>query len=306
MKKNWQWIIALLPLAAGIILRVLAGFHLLPNPVIYLRGAWTEVFLLFTILVSGLMIAFMLHQRRRQLQHQREINDLIHDAQHDRQQFLQRLDHELKNPLTTLRSDISNLRIQLNDPSDAASLDSVAEQTERITNLVSDLRKLASFESIPFEFVPVDLTVLLRDLVDQVLADHPERTATIHLTLPQAPWPLPKLVGDGDLIYLALYNVLDNALKFTQAGDTIEIRGSETGSQVSIEIADTGCGIEAGDLPFVWDELFRGKQAHGKSGSGLGLAMVRAIIERHHGSVDVHSRLGDGTVFHIELPVTKL
>lgn len=80
-----------------------------------------------------------------------------------------------------------------------------------------------------------------------------------------------------------MYNLLDNALKFSQPGDTIEVRGREDNRYVYLEVADTGPGIREEELPHVWEELYRGNSGRSVPGSGLGLAIVRAIAERHAG-----------------------
>jgi two-component system OmpR family sensor kinase len=122
------------------------------------------------------------------------------------------------------------------------------------------------------------------------------------LVLPQAPWPVPDILGDWDLLFLAIYNLLDNALKFTRPGDTVEVRASEDGTHVIVEVADTGPGIPEEEVPRVWEELYRGQGARGVPGSGLGLALARAIAERHGGRVSLRSRVGQGTVVTMRLP----
>jgi two-component system OmpR family sensor kinase len=122
------------------------------------------------------------------------------------------------------------------------------------------------------------------------------------LSVPQAPWPLPPVRGDRDLLFLAVYNLLDNALKFTQAGDTIEVRASEDGPTVVIEVADTGLGMPDEEVAHVFEELYRGQEARGIEGSGLGLALVKAVVERHGGRVFTRSRPGQGSVFTLRLP----
>jgi two-component system OmpR family sensor kinase len=114
---------------------------------------------------------------------------------------------------------------------------------------------------------------------------------------------VPDVLGDWDLLFLASYNLLDNALKFTRPGDTVEVRAFEDGAFVAIEVADTGPGIPEDDVSRVWEELYRGQGARGIPGSGLGLALVRAIVERHGGQVKLRSRLGQGTVVTMRLPV---
>ena len=146
------------------------------------------------------------------------------------------------------------------------------------------------------------MTELLEDSFNIAL-DHPESVDRIlNLSIPRAPWPLPTINGDRDLLILAIHNLLDNAIKFSQTNDTIEMRAFEDGTSIVIEIADTGPGIPSSDQDHVWEELYRGEQARGIPGSGLGLALVRAIVTRHNGSITLRSRPGEGTVFIMRLP----
>ena len=172
----------------------------------------------------------------------------------------------------------------------------------RLSRLAADLRKLADLETRPLEDAPVDIAELLREVMG-VIQERPEAAdRRLALTLPQAPWPLPIVKGDRDLLFLALHNLVDNALKFTQCDDTVEVRAFEEGTGVAIEVADTGPGIPEAEVPFVWEELSRGQAARGIPGSGLGLALVRAVVARHGGQVGLRSRVGQGTVVTLTLP----
>jgi two-component system OmpR family sensor kinase len=184
-------------------------------------------------------------------------------------------------------------------------IESVETQTLRLSRLLADLRKLAELETRPLDSTPVDMSELLREVVTAT-EERPEADGRhLTLTLPQAPWPLPPVPGDRDLLFLLFHNLLDNALKFTQPGNTIELRAFEDGSKVVVEVADTGPGIPEKEVPLVWEELYRGENARGVPGSGIGLALVRAIAERHHGAVSLRSRVGQGTVFTIHLPAQQ-
>jgi two-component system OmpR family sensor kinase len=227
-------------------------------------------------------------------------------AQGDHRRFLLRLDHELKNPVTAIRIGLANLAAgaagaDVGDDT-RATLDSVSTQVRRIGDLVSDLRKLAELETRPIERTPVDLAELLGE-VTEVVRELPDAGGrTVALALPQAPWPLGTVPGDRDLLFLALHNLLANALKFTAPGDTIEVRARDEGDQVVVEVADTGIGIPDDEVDDVWQELARGTAARGTTGMGLGLAMVRVVVARHDGGVWVRSRVGHGTVVGLRLP----
>lgn len=129
------------------------------------------------------------------------------------------------------------------------------------------------------------------------------RHRDLSVDVPRAPWPLPQISGDWDLLSLAVVNLLDNAVKYTPPDGAIEVRVRETAGRILIEVADTGPGIAPEDLPQIWQELYRSASARSVPGSGLGLSLVRAVVERHHGTVLAESRMGRGTAVRIELPV---
>jgi two-component system OmpR family sensor kinase len=233
---------------------------------------------------------------------QKQLTDTLIEASDERRRFLQRLDHELKNPLTAIRAGLANVSPGAPPAVQREALASVQAEVLRISRLTADLRKLAELETRPLERAPVDVGMLLEEAVG-LAEEHPQaHQRTLTLTLPQVPWPVPNVLGDWDLLFLAVYNLLDNALKFTRPGDTVEVRAFEDGNSVTVEIADTGPGIPAEELPRVWEELYRGQRARGLPGSGLGLALVRAIVEKHGGQVTLRSRVERGTVVTLRLP----
>jgi two-component system OmpR family sensor kinase len=233
---------------------------------------------------------------------QRQMAGLRAESAEERRRFLQRLDHELKNPLTAIRAGLANLANGSDEASRTEALASVELQVLRLSRLTADLRKLAELEARPLERAPVDIAELLQEVVSQAQEQPGVDTRRLNLALPQAPWPVPEVLGDWDLLFLAIYNLLDNALKFTRPGDTVEVRAFDDRAFVVVEVADTGPGIPKEELPRVWEELYRGQGARGVPGSGLGLALTRTILERHGGQVTLRSRLGQGTVVSVRLP----
>ena len=171
--------------------------------------------------------------------------------------------------------------------------------------LVTDLRKLADLETAALSLEDVDIAETVHDAAQAVGEEGAARGGgpKIRLDLPQVPWPLSHVRGDGDLLYSAVYNVISNASKYTQPGGTVEVRGREESGTVTIEVADTGIGVPQADLPAVWSELARAGNARGLPGSGLGLALVSTIVRRHGGSVRMASREGVGTRVWLSLPV---
>lgn len=229
------------------------------------------------------------------------VRDSVARAAEDRLRFLMRLDHELKNPLTAIRAGLANIE-QAGDTAGAA-LASVSAQASRITQLLGDLRKLADLETREIEAAPVDLPGLLHEVREAVDAIPAASERVIQVNVPRAPWPLPLIEGDRDLLFIALQNLVANAVKFTARGDTVEVRASEDGSWVLLEVADTGIGIGADEIGEVWHELARGRAARSLPGTGIGLALVRVVVTRHGGQVAIRSRDGEGTVVSIRLPV---
>ena len=220
------------------------------------------------------------------------------------QQFLRRLDHELKNPLTAVRAAVADLP-QAPPHELQARVDVVDAQARRMGRLVTDLRKLADLETAALSLEDVDIAETVYDAAQAVGEEGAARGGgpKIRLDLPQVPWPLSHVRGDGDLLYSAVYNVISNASKYTQPGGTVEVRGREESGLVTIEVADTGIGVPQADLPAVWSELARAGNARGLPGSGLGLALVSTIVRRHGGSVRMASREGVGTRVWLSLPV---
>ena len=222
-------------------------------------------------------------------------------AAQDRLRFLMRLDHELKNPLTAMRAGLANIE-QAGAAAGSwaahgrsAALVSVSAQADRITRLVSDLRKLADLETQEIETAPVDLPGLLYEVAEAAAEIPGARERVLRLSVPQAPWPLPHVEGDRDLLFIAIQNLISNAVKFSVPGDTVEVRASEDDHWLLLEVADTGTGIPADEIGQVWQELARGRAARSLPGTGIGLALVRVVVTRHGGRVAIRSREGQGT-----------
>lgn len=300
--KWWQWLLSLLPAGAGILISLLASNEIINNSILYLRGSVAALASWVGVTTSVIAIMLILLWGNKTKRHKLAILEVQKGSKEERRRFLQRLDHELKNPLTAIRAGLTNLSQQPLEEYATNELVAVQTQVLRISRLVADLRKLLALEITPLETTTVNMAELLSDVVTALETQANTEGRRLTLITPNAPWPLPEINGDPDLLLLAIHNLLDNAIKFTSTGDTIEIRASDDESGISIEVADTGPGIPESEIDQVWEELYRSEQARGVSGSGLGLSLVRAIIEKHGGNVTLRSKPDQGTVFSVRLP----
>lgn len=220
----------------------------------------------------------------------------------ERQRFLGHLDHEMKNSLTAQQVTLIYLQDFSDEIGFQRGLQDLSVQVERLRNLVTDLRKLAELEEKTIDRQPVAIDALLDEVLDAIQAHPNYDRRKVRLTLLQPPWDLPPAQGDRVLLSLACYNLLDNALKFTEEEGSVGVRAFEMDDWLVIEVADNGPGILEEDLPYIFEELYRGTNTQGQQGSGLGLALVQTIIKKHRGTITVRSHIDEGTVFTLRLP----
>jgi len=289
-------LISLPLLTAAILLRL----NLFPNS---LLSIWVDLGTLISLALLILVMAGLFCWKLARYIQAQTRSEILSQAGSDWRRFLVRLEHELKNPLTAVRAGLVNLAATVDAGARRETLASIEAEILRLSTLAADLRKLAELESQPLERTSVAVATLLQDAVTLAREQPEAKDRYLTLDLPEAPWPLPDILADEDLLFRAVYNLLGNALKFTRSGDKIAVRAFEDGKHVVIVVADTGLGIPGEDVPHVWKDHYRGQKAHVIPGSGLGLALVEDIIHRHGGQVTLRSRVQQGTEVTVQLPV---
>ncbi|WP_084590373.1 sensor histidine kinase [Pseudoglutamicibacter albus] len=294
-KLNWTLVVVFAPVLVGLVASLIwASVDSKKVLTVATTLAWVPLILGVTVtvvfLIGWLAVAWLRRSEVRAVRRERE------EQTQRRQRLMARLDHELKNP-------IQGIRAALADEPSQRQLDNIGAQAQRLSSLLSDLRKISEVEHAELELSSVDLTELVEEAVQTVLEIPGARERHIEVALPRAPRPLPRIQGDSDLLFLAISNVLSNAVKYSDPGARIEMHGREADGSVYIDCADTGRGIAADELETVWEELGRSREVRGTEGSGLGLPMVRAIIERHGGSTSLESWHGQGSKVTLRLPV---
>ncbi len=222
--------------------------------------------------------------------------------------FIQNVSHELKTPPTVIQGHAAKMG---DDPDDRegwqASRRIIADEGKRLTQLVDNLLTLARLESPDFHLdrATLNFNALLEDVILQI-SDLAETRKTA-LSLNVAPG-LPRLEGDRARLKQVLLNLLDNALKYTPPGGVITVSAqveNNSGAQNLVcSIQDSGEGIPADDVPYIFNKLYRARRVRGRpvEGSGLGLTIVQQIIRAHGGDLSVQSEMGQGSTFTFTLP----
>jgi signal transduction histidine kinase len=229
----------------------------------------------------------------------------LRQAEQLRQHMLADVAHELRTPLTVLQG---NLRAILDDvyPLDKAEIASLYDQTRHLHRLVNDLHELAQAEAgqLPLTLRAVDVAGLVQD-VAELFAPLAE-AQNVALTCTQPGRPL-LVQADPARLMQVLQNLLTNALRHTPAGGAITVTARTAGAQVEIAVADSGEGISTAHLAHVFDRFYRTDAARDRDagGAGLGLAIVRALVETHGGAVRVASA-GQGSTFVVALPGVQI
>jgi signal transduction histidine kinase len=227
----------------------------------------------------------------------------LDEAFANQRRFIQEASHELRNPLAVIRT---NLEVTLADPNaSAADLRHTAEvvgrSTERMSRLVDDLLLYARNETPALEREPVDAASLVRDAADEFQA--PAEARGLHLVWSATAGLV--TIGDRDALRQALANLLANATRLAPEGSTITVRAGREGPWIWLAVDDQGPGIDPVDHDAVFQRFWRGRPSRDDAAerrSGLGLAIVRQVVEAHGGEVKLVSAPGVGSTFALWLP----
>lgn len=219
-----------------------------------------------------------------------------------RQEFISNVSHEFQSPLTSIGGFARALQHEELSPETRRHyLRIIESESARLSKLSDNLLKLTSLESNhhPFEAKPYRLDRQIRRVI---LGCEPQWQAK------RLEWDVEleerTVVADEDLLNQVWSNLVHNAIKFTPEGGTIRVRLTGTEQHVEATVADTGIGVSEADLPHLFERFFKADKARSRSagGSGLGLSIVKKIVELHHGTVSASSRVGEGTEIRIALP----
>ncbi len=230
--------------------------------------------------------------------------DRFQRACESQRRFVDYAAHEMQTPLTILEGNLEVTLQKARNPEEYRdALLGNLEQVERLITLTRSLLMLTKLagDRPPMRLVPLSLDPLIRHLVSElmILADDRRITLTADIK------PVPLVLGDSQWLNQALINLLDNALRYTLPGGTVTIRLHAVDTRVVVAVHDTGQGIEPVHIPHLFERFYRTDHARAREsgGTGLGLPIVKEIVESHGGAVSVESHVGKGSVFTIWLPI---
>ncbi|MGZ8384811.1 MAG: sensor histidine kinase [Nitrospira sp.] len=211
--------------------------------------------------------------------------------------------HEMKTPLTILQGNLEVALMKARTPEEYHEvLLNNLQQVDRLIALTRPLLTLAKFTSSkpPVNLVPLAVEPLIQELVDELMLLADDRQITLRFESQ----PVSVVLGDAQWLKQALINLLDNALRYTPSGGAVTIRLQAVGHDVAVAVEDTGHGIEPENIPHLFERFYRTDWARAKdsAGTGLGLPIVKEIMDAHGGSISVTSEVNKGSVFTLRLP----
>jgi len=227
------------------------------------------------------------------------------EASRAKDDFLATVSHELRTPLNAITGWASILKGGYEPSSFERAVDAIHRNAISQARIIDDILDVARIVSgkLKLDMHPTDLVAIANEALDVLRQSATARQIALQL---QSDVDLPRVNGDADRIRQAIWNLISNAIKFSSSGGTISVRLERRNGQVELSVADTGAGIDAEFLPFVF-ERFRqsdGSTSRRFGGLGLGLAIVRHIVELHGGEVSAESAgKGQGACFRVSLPV---
>ena len=234
--------------------------------------------------------------------------DQIENFDRSRSQFVQNASHELKTPLATMKLLLENMLYDPDMPGEIRQefMQDMDHEIDRLSGIITDLLTLTQMDSQPHAALrlgPVDLSALVEDTLHalEIAADQQQVTLQADVA------PQLTLLADESKLSQVVYNLIDNAVKYTPAGGTVNVRLALRGREAVLTVQDTGIGIPPEDLPHIFDRFYRVDKARSRQsgGTGLGLSIVRQMVQLHGGAIHVDSAPEKGSVFTVTLPVRR-
>ncbi|MDR3561421.1 MAG: HAMP domain-containing sensor histidine kinase [Negativicutes bacterium] len=219
-----------------------------------------------------------------------------------RQEFISNVSHEIQSPLTSIRGFALALQDEKLSPQERRHyLEIIATESTRLSRITDNLLRLASLESeqVKFEPGPYRLDKQIRSLILACEPQWAEKELEMDVALEEI-----SIRADEDLLSQVWINLIHNSIKFTPQGGRLRVRLCRVDGKIEFQMCDSGLGIAEEDQPHIFERFYKADRARerSKGGSGLGLSIAQKIVELHHGSIAVQSKLDEGSTFTVWLP----
>ncbi len=232
-----------------------------------------------------------------------DMADELENSEAIKNDFISSVSHELRTPLTAIKGWSETLALGYDEATFAKGMKVITRETERLESMVEELLDFSRIQNGKFtlQMANIDIIAELDDALLIYYDKAGKENKKIHYNDPEF---LCVVYGDKNRLRQVFINVIDNAIKYTDEGDAVEITVQRSEEQLKIVVADTGCGIAPSDLPKVKAKFYKANST--RRGSGIGLAVADEIIMLHGGSLDIESKLNVGTTVTITLPLIQM
>jgi two-component system sensor histidine kinase KdpD len=230
-------------------------------------------------------------------------NEASRESERLRSALLDSITHEFRTPLTSIKASVTSLKSEaiMNEEQRRDFVEIIDEESDRLNRLIGEAVEMARLDAneVKLELEPHRIGEAIEGALQEsrnVIADH-----TVEVRVPDN---LPPALMDVDWIRKVLQHLIENAAKYSPAGQPIFISGEVRNGRLITSVADRGVGIDDLERSMIFDKFYRGQgQRYRVQGTGMGLAIVKAIVEAHGGRIEVSSQLGHGSVFSFGLPI---
>lgn len=232
-----------------------------------------------------------------------EMADELENSEQIKNDFISSVSHELRTPLTAIKGWSETLEMGYDPETFAKGMKVITGETGRLERMVEELLDFSRIQSGHFslQFTTMDVIAELEDALLIYIDKAKKENKTLSYNEPQF---MAAVNGDKNRLRQVFINIIDNAVKYTEEGGSVDVLAQKTDSSVIISVSDSGCGISPEDLPKVKQKFYKANST--KHGSGIGLAVADEIVSMHGGTLDIDSKQGEGTTVTITLPLVSI
>jgi signal transduction histidine kinase len=229
----------------------------------------------------------------------------LEQVERSRRDLVGNVSHELKTPIAAIRAHLENLMDGVERP-DRETLQVMFAQSDRLARLVDQLLDLSKLESgeVPLHRTDVEVEPLIDQVLSEIVVSSGGKGVRLSRAVPEN---LPAIDADAERVHQVLFNLVDNAVRFTPGGGHVTVSAHGHDGRVEIRVVDTGVGIGSEHLPRLFERFYRVDPARAREGggTGIGLAIARSVVEAHGGRIRAESEPGRGSTFSFDLPIAS-